>query len=127
MYIPRLYLRRNVTFCVDTGADKTTLLPSDGIRINLDYSALNQQSQARGLGGVANVNLEKAIVVFRVDSGALYGYEIELAIIEPDDALRDMPSLLGRDILHRWRMDYHPSKGELFFDVEGYDYMVPVD
>ncbi len=125
LYIPRLYVRSNISFCVDTGADKTTLLPTDGTRISLDYSALEQKSQARGLGGVANVNLEQAVVVFREESGTIYGYEIELAIIEPDDALRDVPSLLGRDILHRWRMDYAPLAGNLLFCVESYDYRSP--
>ena len=127
LYIPRLHVRSNISFCVDTGADKTTLLPTDGIRMNLNYSALEQLSQARGLGGVANVNLEQAVVVFSEGKKRLYGYEIELAIIAPDDALMDMPSLLGRDILDRWRMNYSPSTGDLLFHVVSYDYMTPSD
>ena len=56
----------------------------------------------------------------------LYGYEIELAIIAPDDghALLDMPSLLGRDILDRWRMNYSPSTGDLLFHVVSYDWLL---
>ena len=75
---------------------------------------------------MAHVNLEQAVVVFNKGKKTLFGYEIELAIIAPDDALMDVPSLLGRDILDRWRMDYHPSTGDLLFHVESYDYMAPV-
>ena len=102
------------------------MMPTDGNKMNVDYSALENPSQTVGVGGVAPVYSESAFLVFSEPSEALYAYELRLSIIPTYAGMEGVPSLLGRDILHRWRMDYYPSRGELFFDVESYDYMVPV-
>ena len=102
-------------------------MPTDGSNMNADYSVLEHPSQTVGVGGIAPVYSERAFLVFSEPSKALYTYELRLSIIPTSVGMKGVPSLLGRDILHRWRMDYHPSRGDLLFDVESYDYMVPVE
>ena len=48
---------------------------------------------------------------------ALYGYEIELRICKPAEELMTIPSLLGRDIIDRWRVTYDKSASELLAEV----------
>jgi predicted TPR repeat methyltransferase len=47
--------------------------------------------------------------------------EDELALVtDPEESLK-LPSLLGREILDRWRMVYQPSIDELSFEVVSAD------
>ena len=102
------------------------MLPTDGGKMNLDYSALTPSSTMIGLGGAARVSIERAVVVFNDPGKAIYGYNIELTIIEPNEILMGVPSLLGRDILNQWRMHYSPSTKRLLFHVNSFDYTLVV-
>ncbi len=65
LVIPRLSVRTNISFCVDTGADKTILLPADALRMGIDYSVLVENPRpAVGIGGVSYNYVEPAIVAF---------------------------------------------------------------
>ena len=79
LIVPRLNLRSDVSFIVDTGADNSLLMPLDGS-----------------------------------------------SICSPAPDIMNIPSLLGRDILDRWRMTYNPSKRYLAFKVLSADYTVPI-
>ena len=45
--------------------------------------------------------------------------------MQPDTL--DLPSLLGRDILDRWRMVYDPEMGLLEFEVRSADLTIDAD
>ena len=66
--------------------------------------------------------MERARVAFAdVNEHLLYGYDIELLVHHPtDDAMR-MPSLLGRNIIDRWRVTYDKSVPELVAEVVSSD------
>ena len=118
--IRRLRVNADVWFCVDTGADNTTLMPMDGSNVSLDYSTLNKSDQSMGISGAIDSYKERAIVVFREQSSAIHGYDIDLTIIKPDPdkpGINRLPSLLGRDILNRWTMHYSPTTDSLTFEV----------
>ena len=56
----------------------------------------------------------------------IYAYDIRLLIHHPtDDAMR-VPSLLGRDVIDRWRVTYDKSARELVADVVSADAQFPV-
>ncbi len=61
---------------------------------------------------------ERARVAF-ADSNAhlIYGYDIELLIHHPTDNAMRVPSLLGRNIMDRWRVTYDESVPELVAEV----------
>lgn len=125
-YLPRLKIESDISFLVDTGADRTLLMPLDGKRINLDYDKLKGSKESVGIGGIANNYEEPAIVVFSEPGNRLFVYITKLMIASYGDEIRDIPSLLGRDILDRWRMIYDPSKKELTFEVVEADITIPI-
>jgi hypothetical protein len=113
--------------CVDTGADKTVLLPTDAIKMELDYDALQEDSQPSvGIGGFSYNFVGPAIITFNEPRKAIQAYQIDLLIIEPEVALMELPSLLGRDILNQWRMRYSPTSNRLTFDVITADFTFPL-
>ena len=111
---------------MDTGADGTSLLPTDGGKLQLDYSLLENPGKTIGIGGPAPIYRERAIIVFTERKKTLYLYEIDLVIIPPNRHNRSLPSLLGRNILDRWRMHYSPTTKRLLFQVKTYDHMIPI-
>jgi hypothetical protein len=124
--IPRLGIAGNVSFLLDTGADRTSLMQLDGARLSIDYGKLANLTVATGLGGQSNLFIEPAIVAF-LDSGArLCVYSIDLLLHEPAPATATLPSLLGRDILRHWIVVCDQPHGLLSADVVHTDYDFPL-
>ena len=98
--LPRLGWSGNVSFIFDTGADTSLLMPLDARWMGIDYSMLDNEVSALGIGGASENLVEPAYLAF-VDDEALYGYEIELHICKPADELMSVPSLLRRAIMDR--------------------------
>lgn len=126
LLIPRLGLTGDFSFLVDTGADETFLMPGDGLTLGLDYRLLlNHNTSSRGAGGPISSYREPAWVAF-TDGVNLYGYAITLAILEFRLDMLTVPTLLGRDVLHRWGMSYSHSAAVLEFEVHSADVIVPL-
>lgn len=126
LYVKRLNIRADVSFLVDTGSDVTCLHPIDGIRVNLDYSQLTGDSESIGTSGLSHSFVESAFVVFSEPKHFLYVYRINLHIAPVDPEIMTLPSILGRDILDRWRMTYSPQKNNLVFKVLSADMTLPI-
>ena len=123
LLIPRVSADANISFCVDTGADSTVLMPADGITMNLDYNELTLGSRPSvGFGGITYPYEEEAVLIFIEPGHAIHVYRISLIISQPEADLLGLPSVLGRDILNQWRMRYSPQTGNLTFDVLKADY-----
>lgn len=114
--LPRLRWSGNVSFIFDTGADTSLLMPLDAQRMGINYALLENEVSTLGIGGASENFVESAYLAF-VGDEALYGYEIELHICKPADELMTVPSLLGRDIIDRWRVTYDKSASELLAEV----------
>ena len=126
LIFPRLRIQGDISFLVDTGADASLLTPLDGRRLGIDYSTLNGDAEAWGIGGLSHNFLEEAILVFSEPGVALYLYTMDLDIAVPSPEIPDdLPSLLGRDILDHWRMTYSPLKKNLTFKVLEADHTIP--
>ncbi len=54
----------------------------------------------------------------------MFAYQMEVGIIDDSHQARELPSLLGRDILDRWRMTYCPVDNLLSFEVLSADAML---
>jgi len=52
-------------------------------------------------------------------------YSVRITIPEIHADMMAHPSLLGRDVLDRWRMNYDPSRGNLKFTVRSADLTIP--
>ena len=110
----------DVSFLVDTGADKTVLMPGDGLRLDVDYSRLAEPVDLRGIGGEITGHVENAVLVFD-DGERLCAFQAEIVVAEEDGVTVDVPSLLGRDVIDRLRMTYDKSTDALeFVPVSGF-------
>ena len=117
VFIARLNRGGEVRFRIDTGADNTCLHPeaSDDLRIPFDLLDPERVITGYGVGGENRFFLESAQLVFDDDE---LGYEvrtINLWIAEPSSANASLPSLLGMNVLHHWRMNFDPPNDLLQF------------
>ena len=126
LIIPRLNIKSDMSFLVDTGADRSLLMPGDGRRLAIDYAELGEATSGSiGIGGRTTNFEEQALLIFS-ERHAVYTYQIELAISRFNNRILRLPSLLGRDIIDRWRMVYSPSQDRLNFTVLSADITLPV-
>ena len=120
--IPRLGVSYRVSFLVDTGADRTCLHPMDGIQAGIPFDRLRDGITVGGIGGQSTYYEEPAILLFADDTERQsYGYNMVVDIAKPEDVSDEIPSLLGRDIIDRWRMVYDRTEGVLEFTVRSAD------
>lgn len=126
LHLPRFGITRDMTFLIDTGADATCIHPRDGRPAGIPFDQLRDDIVSRGVGGQATYFREPAILEF-VDGEArtVHSYEVAVNIAKPgeraNDAINTIYSLLGRDIIDRWRMVYDRTEGILKFTVRSAD------
>lgn len=126
LIVPGQGLSSNLSFLVDTGADRTMLMPADARQMGLDYGRLTRRTESVGIGGTSLNFVEQATLVFLEPERFLHVYFIDIRIAAPSPEIMDLPSLLGRDVLDRWRMTYDPEKGLLTFRVRSADQRIRI-
>lgn len=115
--IPRLNVAGKVTFQVDTGSDHTSLHVGVGTHIVIPFDRLDRGNvrAARGVGGHSRYFVERAELSFVDDQREYERREVNLWIAEPDGRNRGLNSLLGLDVLRRWRMNFDGPNDRLQF------------
>ncbi len=127
LLLPRLNVNAQVAFMVDTGADTSMLGASDAQDAGVDFTRLSRRSTAVSISGLAHPYLEEAALAFVDETSASYlVYRLDLEILPVSTDVMEMPSLLGRDVLDRWRMVYDRENTELTFETRGADIVLPV-
>lgn len=110
-----------VEFMVDTGASRTTLLDKDAIYLDLDYDKLPKYKEnLSGIGGSINTYIiEDASIIIgstQMDIPVMVGrHPVEKMTQEELIRTLRIPSLLGRDIINRFRLIFDSEKEELIF------------
>ena len=94
---------------MDTGADSSMLMPTDSQVLGIQYDQLEGDRECGGIGGTVHCFVERTIVVFTDPGVALYAYDLDIDIMQNDPEMEGVPSLLGRDIIDRWRITYDPQ------------------
>ena len=125
LVLPRLGVRVEISFLVDTGADQCVLMPADAKRASLDYSVLNPAVEVGGVGGSCEMHPEQGVAVFVEEDGTLQAYLVNVLIAKDDPQLMSTSSILGRAVIDRWMMTYDPSNTDLHFDVRSADLTMP--
>ena len=120
LIIPRFRLSQRVAFLVDTGADGTCLHPRDARKIGVPFPQLGNRRFSRGVGGRSAYFREPAFLSFR-DGDMARIYEVGLLIADPNESDENLPSLLGRNVINQWHMEYDHSEGRLEFTVRHAD------
>lgn len=114
----------DISFLFDTGADATLLMPMDSVRLGIDFSDPSLQSiSLSGIGSSSGIMLP-GFVTFAGDDSTLYVYQTALFIAVPSANNLDVPSLLGRNIIDRWHVNYAPSQNTLTAVVLGADHTI---
>ena len=123
--LPALGRTRTIPFLLDTGSDTTVLMANDAVRMGIDLRNMALSSKlGSGVGGSIRLHQMSASITFS-DAENLYVYRTELAVAEPDGHNRGLPSLLGRDILNRWRLRYDAPANALEAEVASADLTIP--
>ena len=123
---PRVAKVGHVSFLIDTGADRTIIMPVDGTLLQLDYGQLAGNVPTVGLGGACFTFEERAIIVFMEPNKRAYVYNLKVLIAVPNVENTDFPSLLGRDILQRWRSVIDNAKSKITFTVRSADLIIDI-
>jgi hypothetical protein len=120
VHLSRFDTNAGISFLVDTGADRTVIMPDDGrLLLGLDYSKLTGVHPSVGIGGTVEHFSEEAVLVFTEPGVAVHFYQVEVLISPLSPELSGVPSLLGRDILNNWKMVDAPNQDtdQLTFEV----------
>jgi len=116
--LPDQAIAGNISFLVDTGADLTTIMPSDGQRLGIDYTKFTNVFSTTGIDGDAPSYRAPVVLAFlEQNRKKLCFYSVRVALFDPEIQPAPLPSLLGRDILNHWRMVCDNSKRRLTFTV----------
>ena len=123
LVIASLGINEEISLLVDTGSDSTCLMPTDGTRLGIDYNALTgPKANTSGSGGSSQPHKYRSLISFTEENMRQRTYAIDLLIYPQDPDLDILDSLLGRDVLNRWRMRYQPDNGRLEFTVVSADF-----
>ena len=68
LVLPRLQIFGYINFIMDTGADRTLLLPTDALSLGIDYEYFTATSNTIGIGGMAEVHEESVQLAFILTS-----------------------------------------------------------
>ncbi len=121
IFLPRLGLRGLISFLVDTGADGTVIMPADSKKLGVRFNTLRNPTTSEGIGGAANGYNELIGLTFS-DSKYIYSYLLNVEFSSPTRHNHRFPSLLGRDILDRWRFVCERSKNIVTFNPKTWDF-----
>jgi hypothetical protein len=86
---------------------------------------LGQGPALTGIGGSTQLSTVRAALAFAEEGEVRHLYLLDLGVVAPSPAVMTLPSILGRDVLDRWRMVYDPTEGELSFEVRSADATLP--
>jgi len=114
LVFPGLNVQGPISFLLDTGADETCIMPTDGWRLGIDYSNLTgRKVSIRGVSGSIDTTRRPLLAFFTEDNGKVRVYRIQVLFMPDEPRLYSLHSLLGQDILSRWRTVHDPTRGRL--------------
>ncbi len=119
--------RKNLSFLIDTGASVTTILDPDLKRLGVIWNNLATAPRPLGgIGGTVDTRLiEDGRLLFKTGSGETVTERVQIHVAKHEQARLDtsgrqlvmqLPSLLGRDILQRYRVVYDRPREQVYLE-----------
>ena len=112
-----------VDFVLDTGAAVTSLQPGDATAaLGIDRDKLTnpdvwpQRVTAHGFGGPSTCYVENAEFGFRHENGGLQVLRDRILIAQPTTANRELPSVLGWNVLRYFRIELDWARRQVRLD-----------
>ena len=123
----KLHIRKFLDLHIDTGASSTIILDKDAKYLGLDIKSLKRaKKNIGGIGGLIDTYLiEDAILIFKTEEGIPYEEKLTLLVgIHKLDKLTEeerilitrLPSLLGRNVLRKFRLICDERLNEVFME-----------
>jgi hypothetical protein len=130
--IPHQNVWRYCPMIIDTGAERSVLMPIDARLMGLDRSALDRRAYSEGIGGHCDgFDLFAYVVLLDEEAHLLHNFNVTLFVPDESPDLYNIDSsILGRDVLDRVRFSYSKPDGIVSlavafddgkFDVRGWD------
>ena len=113
-----------VEFLVDTGASRTTLLDKDAIYFGIEYEKLRRVQDLSGIGGsVETYVIDDTTLLFRESTPIkmpVFVIKHPLVTMDKEERTRMLrfPSILGRDVISRFRLIFDRANSELLLTKE---------
>jgi predicted aspartyl protease len=107
-----------LSFLVDTGASITTISYRDAAVMGLDYGSLKKRKEILGIGGrLQAYSIEDVTILFATKEGALHVVELpEVMVLPRSTENLYLPSILGRDALKNFSIEFDPERLRLFLE-----------
>lgn len=116
-----------VAFLIDTGSSVTTIMDRDRERLGLDWNRLDKTERPlTGIGGTVDTRLVKdGTLIFRSRSGETVRSRLPIHVVKHETARLDsrakepvlqLPSLLGRDVIERYKLVYEKRKNQVYLE-----------
>ena len=107
--LKELNLKARLPLLVDAGASSTIITWRDVERLGIDVSKLKLEREFSGIGGLIAAKPILSTLIFRSESGQPVKEEAEAHVVTstcPHPRLKLLPSILGRDIINRYALNY---------------------
>jgi hypothetical protein len=122
-----LRIRRPLHFHIDTGASVTVLLDKDASYLGIDVGRLKRAERPLGgLGGTIDTHvIEDASLLLMTEEGKVVEEKLRLYLgihdarrLSNDEKalIARMPSLLGRDIIYRFRLVCDKNQNQIYLE-----------
>ncbi|MHB1830068.1 MAG: retroviral-like aspartic protease family protein [Candidatus Micrarchaeaceae archaeon] len=126
MYVSltELGIRQNIEFLIDTGAARTVIMEKDAEKLAIDFNSLSKSTIGLiGIGGaIETYDAKNASLHFAIKPGEDYAIKmdsIRIARVPKRAATTpSMPSMIGRDILNRYKLEYDKRHDSVFIADE---------
>jgi hypothetical protein len=119
--------RQPVSFLIDTGSSVTTILDRDRERLGLGWNKLAKTSKTlTGIGGTIDTRvISDGLLFFRTMTGDMIREKVDVYVAKHDmtrldrrteERILQLPSLLGRDLIERYRLVYDKSRSQVYLE-----------
>lgn len=117
--LKELNLKARLPLLVDTGASNTIIMWRDVERLGIDVSKLKAEREFSGIGGLIQAKPILSTLIFKSENGQLIKEEAEAHVVTstcPHPRLKLLPSILGRNIINRYTLNYKFEIREIFLE-----------